>query len=41
MSNKEQACTQQALPLTRGAVARKSSFDATGMAADSSYISDC
>jgi len=40
MSDQEQACTQQALALTRGAVAWKSSFDATGMTADSSYISE-
>jgi len=40
MSDQEQACTQQALALTRGAVAWKSSFDATGMAADSGYISE-
>ncbi|GEM_PF-5841108 len=39
-SDKTRACTQQAQSLTRGAVAWKSSFDATGMAADSSYISE-
>ena len=39
-SDLEQTCTQQAQALTRGAVAWKSSFDATGMAADSGYISE-
>lgn len=33
-------CTAQAQSLTRGAIAWKSSFDATGTAADSTYISE-
>ena len=40
VSDQEQVCAKQAQTLTRGAAAWKSSFDATGMAADSAYISE-